>query len=163
MLPASDLTAILANLGALQLEPTTAAQILAAVLAPLLRSAAPPELLPRSRAGRPRARPRKVPRRRKRARPRLRAAAAAAPEPTDGPRQRAARALAANPGVSLPVSPRSPALAAAPPPTPAVMWPPRPASNVKPRLRSPARSRQPSPASARNASSWMHSPTAPSA
>jgi len=38
MLPASDLTEILANLAALNLQPNTAAQILAAVLAPLLRS-----------------------------------------------------------------------------------------------------------------------------
>jgi hypothetical protein len=41
MLPASDLADILANLGALNLQPNTAAQILAAVLAPLLRSADP--------------------------------------------------------------------------------------------------------------------------
>jgi len=34
MLPASDLTEILTNLSALNLQPNTAAQILAAVLAP---------------------------------------------------------------------------------------------------------------------------------
>jgi hypothetical protein len=39
MLPADTIAAITTNLAALQLEPTTAAQILAAVLAPLLRSA----------------------------------------------------------------------------------------------------------------------------
>jgi hypothetical protein len=38
MLPASDLTGILTNLSALNLQPNTAAAILAAVLAPLLRS-----------------------------------------------------------------------------------------------------------------------------
>jgi DNA-binding NarL/FixJ family response regulator len=37
MLAASDLSEILANLSALNLQPNTAAQILAAVLAPLLR------------------------------------------------------------------------------------------------------------------------------
>jgi len=37
MLPASDLSEILANLNALNLQPNTAAQILVAVLAPLLR------------------------------------------------------------------------------------------------------------------------------
>src|SRR5262245_59543009 len=36
MLAAADLTEIIANLSALNLQPTTAAQILAAVLAPLL-------------------------------------------------------------------------------------------------------------------------------
>jgi len=41
MLPAADLTAILANLSTLHLEPNTAAQVLAAVLAPLLQSAEP--------------------------------------------------------------------------------------------------------------------------
>ena len=38
MLPASDLTEILTNLAALNLQPNNAAQILAAVLAPLPRS-----------------------------------------------------------------------------------------------------------------------------
>jgi hypothetical protein len=38
MLPASDLADILTNLSALNLQPTTAAQILAAVLAPLVRA-----------------------------------------------------------------------------------------------------------------------------
>jgi hypothetical protein len=41
MLPAPDLADILTNLSALNLQPNTAAQILAAVLAPLLRSADP--------------------------------------------------------------------------------------------------------------------------
>jgi hypothetical protein len=61
MLPASDLTEILANLNALNLQPTTAAQILAAVLAPLLRSAeAEAPVLPRQHAERPRRRPRRT-------------------------------------------------------------------------------------------------------
>jgi hypothetical protein len=42
MLPASDLTEILANLSALNLQPTTAAAVLGAVLAPLLRSSQTP-------------------------------------------------------------------------------------------------------------------------
>jgi len=104
MLPASDLSEILVNLSALNLQPTTAAQVLAAVLAPLLRSSGPEEPdLPRKRAGRPRVRPRRAARRkRKKSRPRV--AAAAAPEPTagrDGQRQRAIAALKANPGASL--------------------------------------------------------------
>ena len=41
MLPASNIADILANLSALNLQPNTAAQILAAVLAPLLRSSDP--------------------------------------------------------------------------------------------------------------------------
>jgi hypothetical protein len=41
MLPASSLAEIISNLAALQLEPNTAAQILAAVFAPLLRSSDP--------------------------------------------------------------------------------------------------------------------------
>jgi hypothetical protein len=41
MLPASDLSDILANLAALNLQPNTTAAILAAVLAPLLRSSEP--------------------------------------------------------------------------------------------------------------------------
>jgi len=62
MLPASDLTEILANLAALNLEPSTTAQILAAVLAPLLRSSGPQQPdLPHKRAvcrGRNRGKPR---------------------------------------------------------------------------------------------------------
>ena len=62
MLPASDLTEILTNLSALNLQPNTAA-----VLAPLLRNSGPeeeeePEPKPkprRKRAGRPRGRPRR--------------------------------------------------------------------------------------------------------
>jgi hypothetical protein len=41
MLPASDLSEILTNLSALNLQSNTAAQILAAVLAPLLHSSTP--------------------------------------------------------------------------------------------------------------------------
>jgi hypothetical protein len=41
MLPASELTETLANLSALDLQPNITAQILAAVLAPLPRSADP--------------------------------------------------------------------------------------------------------------------------
>jgi hypothetical protein len=96
MLPASDIAEILTNLSALNLQPTTTAQILAAVLAPLLRSADPdPPGQQRQRAERPpqpgRAAPRKQPKQR----------TAPAGQPTDSPRQRAARALAANPNVSL--------------------------------------------------------------
>jgi hypothetical protein len=61
MLPAADLGEILANLTALHLEPNTTAQILAAVLAPLLRTADPdPPALPRQHAERPRRRPRRA-------------------------------------------------------------------------------------------------------
>lgn len=60
MLPASNLTEILANLSALKLQPNTAAQILAAVFAPLLRSSE--RELPQLCAGRPRPKPRKAPR-----------------------------------------------------------------------------------------------------
>jgi hypothetical protein len=42
MLPASDLSAILSNLAALNLQPNTAAAVLGAVLAPLLRTAETP-------------------------------------------------------------------------------------------------------------------------
>jgi hypothetical protein len=66
MLPASDLTEILTNLAALKLQPNTVSQILAAVLAPLMRSSGSPELEDlqgdpkrphkRVRAGRPRSR-----------------------------------------------------------------------------------------------------------
>src|SRR5215831_10410482 len=58
MLPASDIAEILTNLSALNLQPTATAQILAAVLAPLLRSTDPdPPALPPQRAERPRVRP----------------------------------------------------------------------------------------------------------
>jgi hypothetical protein len=68
MLPAAELTEILANLSALNLQPTTAAQILAAVLAPLLRSDRKSEpstvknsdLARKRRAERPRRRPRRA-------------------------------------------------------------------------------------------------------
>ena len=109
MLPASDLSAILANLSALNLQPTTAAAVLAAVLAPLLRSAEPDvdPVLDRPVRRQPRAQPRRALRRKRKRISRSRvtaaaaAAAAAASDPADGPRQRAARALAANPGASL--------------------------------------------------------------
>jgi len=42
MLPAAELTEIVANLAALQLEPNIAAQVIAAVIPPLLRSSGPP-------------------------------------------------------------------------------------------------------------------------
>ena len=46
MLPASDLTEILTNLSALNLQPNTAAAVLGAILAPLLRTAeTPPAVL----------------------------------------------------------------------------------------------------------------------
>lgn len=48
MLPASDLSEIIANLSALNLQPNTAAQILAAVLAPLLRNSGPRPARPTS-------------------------------------------------------------------------------------------------------------------
>ena len=74
MLPASDITEILTNLSALNLQPNTAAAILAAVLAPLLRNSGPdvdPDLELKSRkkrAGRLRGQPRRrTSRRRKKA------------------------------------------------------------------------------------------------
>jgi hypothetical protein len=88
MLPASTLAAI-SNVVALNLEPRTTMTVLGAILAPLLPDA-------KQRAGRPRSKSRKA-RRRKRKKARV----AANAESTDGPRQRAARALAANPGASL--------------------------------------------------------------
>src|SRR5262245_47064508 len=102
MLPASDLSEILANLSALNLQPNTTAQILAAVLAPLLRSSdsdPPPGLEPPSKPSRrPRVRPRRATRRKK---PKHQAAAAAAVQnersDRDAPRQRAIAALRTNP------------------------------------------------------------------
>ena len=95
MLPANTLAAI-SNVVALNLEPQTTMAILSAILAPVLPDAGKPQ----PRAGRPRSKPRKAPqRKRKKARERM--AAAPAGEPTDSQRQRAARALKANPGVSL--------------------------------------------------------------
>ena len=95
MLPAADLTEILTNLGALNLQPNTAAQILAAVLAPLLRSTNPePPVRPRKHAERPRAKPRKAAPQKK-AKPR-----APAPRPTEA-RDQARAALKANPSLSL--------------------------------------------------------------
>jgi len=67
VLPADSLTEILTNLSALNLQPKTAAQILAAVLAPLLRNSGAPDLDPdlelktrKLRGGRPRGRPRRA-------------------------------------------------------------------------------------------------------
>ena len=63
MLPADLIAEIATNLSALDLHPNSAAQILAAVLAPLLRASPAPVPLPgpperrRKRGGRPRARP----------------------------------------------------------------------------------------------------------
>jgi hypothetical protein len=61
MLPASTIAEITTNLASLNLQSNIAAQILAAVFAPLLRSSEnridpEPNLAPRRRAGRPRAR-----------------------------------------------------------------------------------------------------------
>jgi hypothetical protein len=97
MLPASDLAEILTNLSALNLQPNITAAVLGAVLTPLIRSANPQQLVrPRRYAARPQANPRNAVPRKK---PKQRTAPAG--EPTDSPRQRAARALAANPNVSL--------------------------------------------------------------
>jgi len=71
MLPAETIAEITSNLAALNLQPNTAAQILAAVLAPLLKISDPapdPDLdrkRRRKRAGRPRGRSRAAPRRRR--------------------------------------------------------------------------------------------------
>jgi len=93
MLPAADLSEILTNLSALNLQPTTAAQILAAVLAPLLRSA-DPDPLPRQRAERPRRRPRRTARSKPRGSSRKRKYKRHAPSEA---RERALAALRANP------------------------------------------------------------------
>jgi hypothetical protein len=99
MLPAADLSEILANLSALNLQPNTAVQILAAVLAPLLRSSGPDVPVPAIQR-RPRSKLRRATRqKRKKGGPRV--AAAAAGEPTDGPRARAIAALKANPDATL--------------------------------------------------------------
>jgi len=97
MLPAL-IAEIATNLAALQLEPNTAAQILAAVLAPLLRSSGP-ELEdlqgapkhPSKCAGRPRSR--RAPRRRRRYKRR-------APRPTEA-RERALAAVRAHPDATV--------------------------------------------------------------
>jgi hypothetical protein len=96
MLPAADLTEILTNLAALNLNTDTAAQVIAAVLAPLLRSPQPdvPAPLPVLRDKRPRSKPhRAVPRKRKKA------AGRSAPNMTG--RARARAALQANPNATL--------------------------------------------------------------
>lgn len=98
MLPASDITEILTNLSALNLQPATAAAVIGAVLAPLLRNSAPdlpaPEEPPKARkrrAGWPRGRPRRISRRRKKTRARHRTT-----RPTEA-RERARAAIMANP------------------------------------------------------------------
>jgi hypothetical protein len=94
LLPASDLAEILTNLSALKLQPNTAAQILAAVLAPLTRADRSSEATDPSpkRAARSRRRPRAAPRRRKYKR--------RAARPTEA-RERAIAVLQANPDVTL--------------------------------------------------------------
>jgi hypothetical protein len=96
MLPASLFAEITTNIAALQLEPNTAAQILAAVFAPLLQSSDP---VPEQHASRPGPKPRRGPRqKRKKSGPRVTANGA---EPMDAPRQRAIAALQANPDATL--------------------------------------------------------------
>ena len=92
MLPASTFAEITSNLAALHLEPGTAAQILAAVFAPLLRGS-DPDPVPKIRAGRPRVKSRSAPRRKqKNAKRRPRSSAA---------RERARAAIAAYPDATL--------------------------------------------------------------
>jgi len=92
MLPASTFAEITSNLAALHLEPGTAAQILAAVFAPLLRGS-DPDPVPKIRAGRPRVKSRSAPRRKqKNAKRRPRSSAA---------RERARAAIAAHPDATL--------------------------------------------------------------
>jgi transposase len=90
MLPASDLTEILTNLAALNLQPSTAAAVLGAVLAPLLRSSDPnPPVQQRQRVVQPRAKPRQAARQKRKYQ-------RGAPDARD----RAHAALKANPGMS---------------------------------------------------------------
>ena len=98
MLPASDLAEILTNLSALKLQPNTAAQILAAVLAPLTRADRSSEATDPSpkRAARSRRRSRRRPR----AAPRRRKYKRRAARPTEA-RERAIAALQANPDATL--------------------------------------------------------------
>jgi hypothetical protein len=85
MLPAETIAEITTNLAALQLEPNTAAQILAAVLAPLIRSTDPePPVRPRKHA-----KPRKAAQQKRKYK-------RGAPDARD----RAHAALKANPGMS---------------------------------------------------------------
>jgi len=96
MLPASDLTEILTNLAALNLQPNTTAQILAAVLAPLLRSSnpdPPEDLSRRARGGQAQPKPCQ-------AGPQKRKYQRGAPDARD----RARAALRANPDTSLTVA-----------------------------------------------------------
>jgi len=96
MLPASLFAEITTNIAALQLEPNTAAQILAAVFAPLLQSSDP---VPEQHASRPGPKPRRGPRqKRKKSGPRVTANGA---EPTGAPRRRAIAALQANSDATL--------------------------------------------------------------
>lgn len=99
MLPADTIAAITTNLAGLNLAPHTAAQILAAVLAPLLRAdpiekSKPVHNVVDKMTTPKRSSARKA-RRRKAKRPRASAAVA------DGPRQRAIAALTANPTASV--------------------------------------------------------------
>jgi len=96
MLPAADLTEILTNLAALNLQPNTAAQILAAVLAPLLRAGdpVPGGLLT---ADKPSPKRRAAPHRRGRGSRRKRKYQRHAPSEA---RDRALAALKANPGAT---------------------------------------------------------------
>jgi hypothetical protein len=97
MLPANTLAEITTNLAALNLQPNAAAQILAAVLAPLLRNSSldPEPERPRKRAGWPRGRPPRASRRRKKTRARRRAS-----RPTEA-RERAIAAIRDNPDATL--------------------------------------------------------------
>src|SRR5262245_66614174 len=92
MLPAGTIAEIATNIAGLKLEPATAAQILAAVLAPLFRSSQTEDLLP----DKPARTQRRSPPRKKRRR-----ATKANAEPADGPRERAIAALKANPDATL--------------------------------------------------------------
>jgi hypothetical protein len=89
MLPASDLSEILANLSALNLQPNTTAAVLAAVLAPLMKSQPATAKL----AG-----PQRPARRKQRSKSRV---AVQTGEPADSPRERAIAALRANPDAPL--------------------------------------------------------------
>jgi hypothetical protein len=100
MLPADTIAEITTNLAALQLSPNTAAQILAAVLAPLMRNSGP-ELdleLRKKRAERPRRRPRRTARSKPRGAPRKRKYKRHVPTEA---RDRALAALRANPDAAL--------------------------------------------------------------
>jgi hypothetical protein len=92
MLPADTIAEITTNLAALQLAPDTAAQILAAVLTPLMRTAEPPQATPPSQ-------PSRRPRSSKRSRSSTRKRKYKRHAPTEA-HDRAIAALKANPGAS---------------------------------------------------------------